>query len=284
VERILVALDGSALAEAVLPVAAVLAREHEAELVLFRAVAPEPLPAVPDEEAEADGYLAGVARRLETMGVRRVRRLVVRAEADAGIVEAAERQRADLVAMTTHGRTGLSRLLVGSVADRVVRRAAAPVLLVRGEPQWPTGRTTEVLVPLDGSPLAEAILPAVERLAGPLDLAIHLFHAVEPTPAVPPEIVGGPELSAAHRAREAEQYLGAVAARLEDKGLRVRYAVRLGRAAEAIAAYVEEHGVGLVAMSTHGRTGLGRLLFGSVAERVLGAVKVPVVLWKARRP
>jgi nucleotide-binding universal stress UspA family protein len=169
---------------------------------------------------------------------------------------------------------------MGSVADAVVRGAAVPVLLVHRRPDWRPGHPVPVLVPLDGSPRSEAIIPAVERLAGPLDFAIHLVHAVEPVPAGP-DAPGSREAGLAHRTREGERYLAAIAARLESKGLRAHSAVRQGRAVDVIAAYVSECVIGLVAMSTHARSGLGRLLLGSVAERVLIEVEVPVILWKA---
>jgi nucleotide-binding universal stress UspA family protein len=141
-----------------------------------------------------------------------------------------------------------------------------------GAPAWRAGRATRVLVPLDGSGLGAAILPVAERLAGPLDLELHLLRAVEP---------GADD---ALDAVEAGRYLGGVAGRLEARGLRVRVAVRAGRAVDVIPAHVGEHGIGLVAMSTRARAGLGRLLFGSVAEQVLSAVTVPVLRWRPARP
>jgi nucleotide-binding universal stress UspA family protein len=281
VERILVSLDGSTLAEAVMPVAEALARAHEAELILLRVIDPDVSPTFRDDEVEAEFYLGRLRRRLEEDGLRHVRSVVSVGRPDAAIAETAEGQRADLIAMTTHGRSGLGRLVVGSVAQSVVRQASAPVLLVHGRIEWKPGRAREVLVPLDGSPSSEAIVASVERLAGPLDFAVHLFHALEPAPAGV-EASGAAGMDVAHREQEARRYLAGTAARLQAKGLRVQSSVRLGRAVDAILAAVEEHGIGLVAMSTHGRTGLGRLLIGSVAEHVLRSIAVPVVLWRPR--
>ncbi|MBI2878196.1 MAG: universal stress protein, partial [Candidatus Rokubacteria bacterium] len=151
-----------------------------------------------------------------------------------------------------------------------------------GQPSWGTGQTLQVLVPLDGSELSAAILPVVERLAGPLELSIHLLHAIEPLPAS----AAGPSarLEEVHalREREAEGYLDKVARAIEPEGLPVRRVVRVGPAVEVIQRYAQEAAIDLIAMTTHGRTGLSRLLFGSVAEQVLRAVAIPLVLWKQR--
>jgi nucleotide-binding universal stress UspA family protein len=282
VERLLVSLDGSVLAETVMPVVEALAREHEAELILLRVIDPQVSPAFRDDEVEAETYLGRLRRRLEEDGLRHVRSVVATGAPDATIAETAEYHRADLIAMATHGRSGLGRVLIGSVAQSVVRRASAPVLLVHGRLTWQPGRAREVLVPLDGSPTSEAIVGPVERLAGPLDFTIHLLHVVE-TPPGRAEAAAAAGMIRVYGEQEARRYLDGLTERLQGKGLRVRSSVRVGRAIEAIPASIAEDGIGLVAMSTHGRTGLGRLLVGSVAEHVLGAVTVPVVLWRPRR-
>jgi nucleotide-binding universal stress UspA family protein len=140
-----------------------------------------------------------------------------------------------------------------------------------------------VLVPLDGSPLAEAVLPFMSRLARPLGLEIALLRVV---PMVTPQIVegGGRQiiLDQGERLREeAEAYLRGVAARLVADGFRVTTTVRTGEAAPEIVAGARECQADLIGMMTHGRTGLGRLLFGSVAEAVLRHAAVPVFVVRA---
>lgn len=289
-ERILVPLDGSVLSEAVVPVAEALARDYGAELLLLRAVrvhpgaGPDPFEPEP-KVGEAEDYLARIAEELEARGLSRIRRNVwyCSAKPEQAIAKAATLNHVDLIAMTTHGRGGLSRLLLGSVAESLVRQAPAPVLLARGQPSWSRGGITKILVPLDGSELSAEILPVIERLAGPLDLSIALLHVVEPlSRSAMAEAAPLEEEVIALRQSDAEGYLAKVADNLEAKGFRVRYAVRVGRALDVIQEYARDEGIGLIAMTTHGRTGLGRLFFGSVAESVLRRVTMPVLLWKAR--
>ncbi len=140
-KRILVPLDGSRLAEAILPEVAELARAIRAEVVLLRVAIAHVFPGIDpihlaDEEVrvvqEAEGYLSRVAERLarEAIGVKTTVRY---GEAAAEIVDQVATEGADLVAMSTHGRSGLSRLVMGSVAEEVVREARVPVLLLRGQ-------------------------------------------------------------------------------------------------------------------------------------------------------
>jgi nucleotide-binding universal stress UspA family protein len=139
-----------------------------------------------------------------------------------------------------------------------------------------------VLVPLDGSPLSEAVLPRVSRFARPLGLEIALLRVV---PDVVPHVVEGTRRvivdDQERLSLEAEEYLRGVADRLCADGFRTLTAVRRGEAATEILAGIHECHVDLVAMTTHGRSGLGRLFFGSVAEAVLRRADVPVLLVRA---
>jgi len=138
-----------------------------------------------------------------------------------------------------------------------------------------------VLVPLDGSPVAEAIVPFILQIAGPLDIAVRLLAAVEPiqpTMAEDPGFVMTQDLDA--RTRSAEEYLAPIAAALRGRGIDTEWEVRRGSAAAAILAAAKAWGADLIAMSTHGRGGFGRLLFGSVAEHVLRHADVPVFLMR----
>jgi nucleotide-binding universal stress UspA family protein len=265
------------LAEAILPVVAQLARDHEAEVVLLEVMEGQgSLETELQAVRQAGGYLEQTAAYLRSRGVGRVLVRVWYGDADQAIANAATREQANMIGMSTHGRSGLDWLRFGSVAERVVRRAPVPVLLVRGSPAWDEGGIGRILVPLDGSELSEAVLPVVAGLAGPFDLAIQLLHVVEQPSPAPGRGAGGKSAAEA----EAEAYLTAVAARLEARGLRVGATARAGMPAEVIPAVAAETKCGLVAMSTHGRSGLERLFMGSVTERVLRAVTVPVLMWK----
>ena len=144
-----------------------------------------------------------------------------------------------------------------------------------------------VLVPLDGSELGESIVPLILEIAGPLDMAVVLVRVLEP---VPPMAVEGTRHivvdDLAGRRRDADGYLGPIAAGLRARGVDVNWEVRVGRPETEILAAARAAGADLIAMSTHGRSGLGRLLFGSVAEQVLRHAEVPVFLMRqhGRRP
>jgi nucleotide-binding universal stress UspA family protein len=283
VKRILVPLDGSRLSEAVLPLAEALARDHAADILLVRALRPQPsAEAEIAAQQEAEAYLAGMAASLEGAGLPGVDWKVWYDAPDRAIADAARYNKADLVTMGTHGRGGLTRLLLGSVAESLVRHAPVPVLLVRGELTWTPGAMARILVPLDGSTLSEEVLRVVQGLAGPLDVAVDLLQVIEPIPGPAMiELPGSARELADVRPAEAARYLEKIAARLEGQGVRARAEVREGAAVEVITRVAQERGAGLIAMTTHGRSGLGRLLLGSVAERVLRAAPVPVLLWRA---
>ena len=137
------------------------------------------------------------------------------------------------------------------------------------------------VVALDGSPVAEAIIPFILEIAGPLDMEVVLVRINRP---IPPEVIEGsrhvtvedPETSRI----DAEESLAPVAVELRKRGVRVRTQVRRGQPAEEIVLAARETGADLIAMTTHGRSGLGRLLFGSVAEAVLRESRLPVFLMR----
>lgn len=138
------------------------------------------------------------------------------------------------------------------------------------------------LVPLDGSQVAETIIPFILDIAGPLDMEVVLLRVVEP---VPPMVLEGSrhieveDVEARHT--DAEEYLAPIAVELRNKGVKVESRVRRGNPADQIVAAARETGADFIAMSTHGRGGLGRLVFGSVAQAVLRHVDMPVFLMRA---
>ncbi len=126
------------------------------------------------------------------------------------------------------------------------------------------------LVPLDGSMVAESIIPFILEIAGPLDMEVALVRVLVPVP--PMAVEGTPD--------EAEEYLASIAAQLRANGVRVTTAVRRGEPVTEILAGAREVDADLIAMTTHGRSGLRRLLFGSVAAAVLSQAEVPVFLMR----
>ena len=290
-KRILVPLDGSPLAERAAPYAWELARRTRASLVLLRAAA-----GAPDEEParEAEAYLQQVASRLGEPGAEA--RVLAGGAGLAGaevahvIADEARNAGADLIVMSTHGRSGLGRWVYGSVAEAVLARAPVPVLLVRAWHAEPRpvvfGERPEVLVPLDGSPLAEAALPVAEGLARDLSGEISLVRAVpHPDVVFAPDAMMGSYLVEEQSDLEAEarEYLRALHERYEKEGRTVHAESHTGDAAGVIAAVSQERGAALVVMTTHGHTGLTRLVFGSVAAGVLREGTAPVVLVRPQR-
>jgi nucleotide-binding universal stress UspA family protein len=137
------------------------------------------------------------------------------------------------------------------------------------------------LVPLDGSMVAEAIVPFILEIAGPLDMEVALLRVVVPAPPLVVEGSGHVIVEDVEKLRtDAEEYLHSVAASLRGRGVRVTVQVRFGEAVAEILAGAREVEADLIAMSTHGRGGLGRLLFGSVAEAVLRQAETPVFMMR----
>lgn len=292
IKTILVPLDGSALAERVLPYAEALAQPLGARLLLLRAAWPggrgneEWVKARARLEGEAEVYLFGVSSRLAEKGLT-AEAVVSFDDPATGITEQIRQSGADLVVMATHGRSGLGRWVYGSVAEAVLAHCPVPLLLVRA---WQTedkepaiALHPRLLVPLDGSPFAEAALPVAERIARLLHGQVILLRAVH----MPENVVGEKGTVVVYADQqleslnaEAQRNLRDAAERLANDGSVVEHEfdVRVGEPAEAIAAAGEEHGASLVVMATHGRTGLSRLLMGSVAGAVLRQGNLPLLL------
>lgn len=198
----------------------------------------------------------------------------------------------DLVVMTTHGRGGASRAWLGGVADALVRRLPVPVLLARARTGGRGGvdapPVRRVLVPLDGSPLAEEVLERALALGTPSQTEYLLFRVVRPTVAVPLAYPGDPvggvlaypsELESAKAA--ARDYLMRVAERIRRPGVpvNVRVAVHT-QPARAIIDMAREVDADLIALSTHGHRALGRMLLGSVADKVIRGAPVPTLVYR----
>lgn len=205
--------------------------------------------------------------------------IVVRVgSAPAEILEVVAGRPEPLLVVTSHARAGLGRLFVGSVAFDLVRMAPCPVLVVRGPhpAATPAGipALSKIVTPLDLSPFSEYAITAGLAALGPADLHLHLVHVIQPMahPGIARnEVVDIVEPQARACLRETAQSLIA-------RGYRVTIEVRTGRPVEEIVRAVEEQGADLIAMTTHGRGGLGRVFIGSVAERLLRASPAPLLL------
>jgi nucleotide-binding universal stress UspA family protein len=316
-ERILVPLDGSPRAEQALRVAARIARASGGSVMLLQVVSPPidyagglthtPLmmeQVIETELAISSGYLDRVARSKdhgrELAEIETTTKVMFGLPAQ-DILAMAELRSVDLIVMCSHGRTGFTRWVLGSVAQKITHHCPVPVLVLReGKlllPESPpdTARHLTALVPLDGSPLAEAALvPAanlVAALAAPAPGALHLTQVVKQLSTTADEgFVTQLNEEAVERAKA---YLMSVKEHLQqalkDRRLTISWSVALDSdAADAIIGTAEQReqqegaegsgGCDLIAMSTHGRGGLERWLIGSVTERVLNTTKLPLLV------
>ena len=309
--RMLVPLDGSELSEVVFPYAKELAGRLGLDVVLLHVHSPEESNTVSLHRAYIEHKAELIKHESQEVqdkvggepggtGVRVWGELAVGYPAEE-ILRFADEKDIDLILMATRGRSGIRRWVMGSVADKVLRAAKVPVWLVRaGLPEgivydkWPQ-RT--ILVPLDGSELAETVLPHVEALAkqqGAELVEVVLLSVCEPAGAsgyYPPSARFETSTGAVHvmprdfaRAQAAKQkmlakqYLTRVEKRLKEAGLRVRSEVRVGNPAHEIADYASNSPFNLIVMATHARSGLSRWAYGSVAAKVLQGVSSPIFL------
>jgi nucleotide-binding universal stress UspA family protein len=300
VREILVPVDGSTFSEHVLPHAADIARRTGARMHIVQVHEAPVVQSLPDSLPVFDArwddalrtqekeYLRSLALRCaEKAGVTVVTELLDGAVTPALSLYAAE-VRADLVVMTTHGRGGISRAWVGSTADALVRRAPVPVLLIRPKEQsidWTRSAVPQhVLIPLDGSALAESILPAAIELALLNRARVTLLRVVLPIPFVLAPHTAGPAFSEAGAAQSRDNatlYLGQIADRVRARGLQAAVDTVFHTVpALGILDYAATHAVDAVAMATHGRGGWSRIALGSVADKVMRGTMMPVLLYR----
>lgn len=269
--RVLVPLDGSRRAEAALDAIAPWVRRGKAELRLLRVQRGAAAP------VEARAYLEALYRRLREDGIEAAFDLQAGDPARV-IARYATEARADLVAMATHGREGWNRLVRGSVAEQILRRADLPVLVCR-EGRIPSAGGT-LVVALDGSALAEEILAPAVRLARPLGMEMDVVRVAVPV-IVAPGGVG--EIPFTFEPEDPKPYLEQICASLAARGVPVRAVPLSGRAATEILNYAERARASFICMTTHGRTGLSRLIMGSIAEEVVRHAPCPVLVQRAAR-
>jgi nucleotide-binding universal stress UspA family protein len=294
--HLLVSLDGSGLAEAVLPPAAALAERLGASLTLLHVMERDAPATIHGErhltdEGDAERYLAEVQRRL-ALGDRPVARHVHEAkEGDVAlaIVQHAAELRVDLIVLCTHGRGGLRELVVGSIAQRVLQRGAAPIFLVHpagGAPPPFACRT--ILVPLDGTAAHEPALNAALELARAFQARLHLVIVV-PTPGTLSggTAAAGTMMPLATNAlldlatEGAAEYMRRQVERLRAGGLEASAEVRRGEPAANLVEAAERAGADVIVMASHGRAGLEAFWEGSVSAKVVARFGRPVLLVRA---
>ena len=293
-EKIMVPLDGSNAAEMVVPYAEEIATKFNSEIALVSVA--EPTPAESDHLFRA--YLKTIQEKVRTelgnWGAKPGTPVTI--EVLAGkpaqeILSYAADKNVSLVVMASRGTSGEGPWLLGNIAAKVLRATTKPVLLVRKEAPAEglqrKGLIKRILVPLDGSKVAEQIVPHAEELARCMGAELILFQAYESFLGVisgeAMVTMSAEEIKEANRHREedAKAYLRTIAGTLREMGLTVSEVVVPGDPADVILSYAESNAVDMISMSTHGLSGLKRWVFGSVTDKALHAGNMPVLVVRA---
>lgn len=293
INRILVPLDGSGLAERALPLAWGIASRTGADLLLFSAVVPSEhwaglaTSTLGDatEQKAAEAYLESVAEPLRTHRLN-VRTLAVNDRAAPAICAAADAAGCDLIVMATHGRSGLGGWFAGSVAERVRHTTDTPVLMVHARRESVPQATGigRILVPLDGSELAEEALGLAEGLARALHAGLLLAQIVPSPASLYPDEYSTQVLSALPAIQEAaEDYLERLANSLRERGVEVDTHVDVGKPIASLLDIAGDGSADMIVMTTHGRSAVSRFALGSVADAVSRAVEIPCLIVHARK-
>lgn len=297
--RILIPLDGSKTAEQVLPYARTLANKLKVPLELMGVIDIAEFAAhisaekaryleriIEQGERSSLEYLKGVAKKFPGLTVNCT---VEKGTAAENIIDKAAADKGTLITMATHGRSGINRFVLGSVAEKVLRATNNPLLLVRaadGAAPGEEARLTSVIVPLDGSELAESVLPAVTELAKKLGLEIVLFRAFN----IPYGVYAGADgyyamnfdQLIADIKDEATAYLEKKTEEIKGKGFeKISFLVKEGLSADEIISIGRQTPDNLIAMCTHGRSGVKRWVLGSVTETVVRHCGDPVLVIRA---
>jgi nucleotide-binding universal stress UspA family protein len=304
-KKMLVPVDGSKLAESAFAYARELAGRMHTDVTILHVVDPRESESLPMHQAYVNHSAETVKQRISEVQKRLAKKpgqdgTQVSGEVAVGyaaeeILRYSREKGVDLIVMSTHGRSGMWRWVLGSVADKVLRTSPVPVLLVRSEAAEKAGlekwADLTIVVPLDGSPAAESVLPHVQALAqqvGNDSLNVVLVRVCEPppTPAIPGAEVPfdwqklmDENWSACKKTTR--QYLSGIETHLKQTGLQVRsqpieqmkYSV-----AEEILEFAEKIPSSLIVMATHGRSGMSRWAYGSVAHKVLTGSSSPILL------
>ncbi len=292
-ERILIPLDRSSISETGFPYVAEISAKFGSELHLVTVAEPN----VEATDLSSLAYFARASSHITNLignyGVKdatKIHTKTLSGKPANEILRYADSIDANLVIMTSHGASGKGEWALGNIAAKILRATSRPILLVRApvtEPAMPQTLLKKILVPLDGSELGEAAIPLITELAGKLGSEVILFHADEPQISwgiyegfsgyrIPPP---DPE----SRKTAVMAYLNKIAEPLKKKGLNVDCAVEFDFSARGITDYAKKMSVDLIAMSTHGRSGIGAWVFGSVTDKVLHTGDKPVLVVRPRK-
>jgi nucleotide-binding universal stress UspA family protein len=295
---LLVPLDGSRLAEAVLPTVEALAQRFDARVILMHILEQRPPATVHGEPhlldaGAAAAYLERIAERLRGGGASVDTHVHDAPEGDVArsIAEHTDEYSPDLVVLCAHGRGGLRDLLFGGIAQQVLQHEARPVLLIPSveDNHAPPFAPRRVLVPLERQHAYQDALAAAAAMARAFDAELNLVVVAATMKTLRGERAAtGVLLPSTMRAilemdtREAQDFLTRIAAECQDRGLKVTTGVPRGQVVPAVLDHAEKIGADLIVMASHGRAGLNALLSGSAASRITARVRCPLLLVRVR--
>jgi nucleotide-binding universal stress UspA family protein len=276
-ENILVPTDGSECANAAVGYAAELASQYGSTVHVLSVVDARRLENAPHYENVEQEHAEITERTCDELAADVSTKRAVRSDVPhSAILKYASDEEVDLIVMGTHGRTGVQRYLLGSVTENVVRLADVPVLTVNAEEDSPvTYPYTDILVPTDGSAGAEAAIGPAVDIASTYNARVHALSVID-TMSMGVDVRSTAALDALEDA--AQSAVATVEQRAQDASVTsVETAIEHGSPYRGIRSYVEDHGIDLVVMGTHGRTGIERYLLGSVTEKTVRTSPVPVM-------
>ena len=289
-KRILIPLDGSKFSEAALTHIEMLVKQSDAEIILLRVV-PFLWPSgfvqareMGDKlDKEASNYLCSINSKLTVKGMEG--EVFVREGNIADVIcDFAKENRIDLIAMTTHGRGGVRRWALGSVAEKIVRSSPVPILLyrIKGD-RIEDSNYTKILIPIDGSKFSENIFPQTNKFVEIFNSKILFLHVMDTRLtenfAVAKDIFVHEEKTAR---QDIKSYFTSLENKVKESKITYELLIEKGDPAEVICDLAEKNEVDLIAMSTHGRSGISRWTVGSVADRVLRVSSKPLLLTRAK--
>lgn len=284
-ERILVPTDGSGVAASAAETAINLADRFDAQLDVVYVVETERLAYLVDESREeltrrGTDAVSEIEQRATSAGVTTVTEVIDEDRSvHRNILEYADSQRCELIVMGTHGRTGVGRLVLGSVAEQTLRESRVPVMTVH-EGTATDADLESLLVPFDGSKSGLAAVDHALDLAASTEGGVSFLNVVNHATIAGAETSAGTVIDALEEA--GERIVETAAGRARKRGVNVNdTTVRIGSPFRTIVEYADRNDIDGIVMGTHGRSGIDRFLLGSVTERVIRQTDVPVIATKA---
>jgi nucleotide-binding universal stress UspA family protein len=289
-KKILVPVDGSAFGELALPMALKLSWRADANIRLAMVNQPAGLMGGWEEAFQSTHttYLESLEEKVAEVAAGPAPTALLEGDVPDALCQEAIRSDSDLIVMSTHGRGGLSRMWLGSVADAVVRQSSTPVLLIRppeGEEQFlevEEPKIRRVLIPLEGSTLSEAAIEPALELGALFGASFTLLRVIAfPMVAASylPEMVQTSRSIVKEAETEARAYLERVRSSLDDGSRQIDIDVVVNQQpARGILDYAAANNVDLVSIATHGRSGVERTLIGSTADKVIRGANTPILI------